>query len=68
MRLWVKWTGRCLAYAWLGALLWTGPSFSADMADTDQLDVFADPAGGVRATAHVMFPAKPDIVQSILTD
>ena len=68
MRSWVKWAGRCLTCAWLGALLWTIPAFSAAMADTDQLDVSADPAGGVRATAHITFPAKPDIIQSILTD
>ncbi|HSF67894.1 MAG TPA: SRPBCC family protein [Nitrospiraceae bacterium] len=68
MRSWAKRTGRCLAHAWLGALLWSVPAFAAATTDTDQLDVYADPAGGVRATAHITFPAKPDIVQSILTD
>jgi ribosome-associated toxin RatA of RatAB toxin-antitoxin module len=27
-----------------------------------------DPAGGVRATAHVLFPAKTEIIQGLLTD
>ena len=57
-----------MAYSWLGALLWSVPAFPAATTDTDQLDVYADPAGGVRATAHITFPAKPDIIQSILTD
>jgi len=33
-----------------------------------QLDVHADPSGGVRATATVLFPTSPDIIQAILTD
>jgi ribosome-associated toxin RatA of RatAB toxin-antitoxin module len=32
------------------------------------LDVHTDPAGGVSATAHVLFPASPDIIYSLLTD
>jgi ribosome-associated toxin RatA of RatAB toxin-antitoxin module len=32
------------------------------------LDVKTDPAGGVKATARVLFPARPDLIQSLLTD
>jgi hypothetical protein len=32
------------------------------------LAVASDPAGGVRATATLLFPAPPDLVQSLLTD
>ncbi|HEX2056699.1 MAG TPA: SRPBCC family protein [Nitrospiraceae bacterium] len=32
------------------------------------LVVESDPAGGVRATATLLFPAPPDLVQSLLTD
>jgi hypothetical protein len=45
------------------------PSLPA-AAETAQelLDVTTDPAGGVRATASMTFPASPDIIQSMLTD
>ena len=44
-------------------------TLSAAAAETaDNLDVKTDPAGGVRATTHITFPASPDIVQSLLTD
>jgi ribosome-associated toxin RatA of RatAB toxin-antitoxin module len=32
------------------------------------LDIHTDPAGGVVATARVLFPASPDIIYSLLTD
>jgi hypothetical protein len=32
------------------------------------LAVASDPGGGVRATASLLFPAPPDLVQSLLTD
>ncbi|HEY7533564.1 MAG TPA: hypothetical protein VH681_12395 [Nitrospiraceae bacterium] len=34
----------------------------------DDLTVKTDPHGGVRATAQILFSAKPEILQSILTD
>ena len=34
----------------------------------EYLDVKTDPAGGVIATARVLFPASPEIVHSLLTD
>jgi ribosome-associated toxin RatA of RatAB toxin-antitoxin module len=40
----------------------------ASEAETDQLEVTVDPGGGVRATAQVLFPATPAIVQSLLVD
>lgn len=57
---------RCLSLCALIALL----NLSAAAAETahESLDVKTDPAGGVRATAHITFPASPDIVQSLLTD
>lgn len=46
----------------------TVDSPSALAADTDRLEVTKEPGGGVRATAQVLFPAKPAIVQALLTD
>jgi hypothetical protein len=37
-------------------------------ADADQLEVMAQPGGGVRATAQVIFPAKPSVIQGLLSD
>lgn len=37
-------------------------------AETDRLEVAAESGGGVRATAHVLFPASPAVVQALLTD
>ncbi len=37
-------------------------------AETERLEVAADSGGGVRATAHVLFPASPAVVQALLTD
>jgi hypothetical protein len=36
--------------------------------DADILDVKVESGGGVRATARVLFPAKPDVIQSLLAD
>ncbi|MBH0203224.1 MAG: hypothetical protein HP496_13235 [Nitrospira sp.] len=36
--------------------------------DVDGLEVKVEPGGGVRATAHPLFPAKPDIVHALLAD
>jgi ribosome-associated toxin RatA of RatAB toxin-antitoxin module len=44
------------------------PSFSATLEETDRLEVHADPAGGVRATASLLFPASISVIQGILTD
>ncbi len=37
-------------------------------ADADGLEVKAEPGGGVRATAHPLFPAKPEVIQALLAD
>lgn len=37
-------------------------------ADADRLEVNTQSGGGVRATAQVLFPAKPSIVQGLLSD
>jgi len=37
-------------------------------ADLDNLEVATDSGGGVRATARVLFPAKTEIIQELLTD
>ena len=37
-------------------------------ADADGLEVKTDPGGGIRATAHPIFPAKPEIIQTLLAD
>ncbi|MFZ3014823.1 MAG: hypothetical protein WA045_14060, partial [Nitrospira sp.] len=37
-------------------------------ADTDGLEVMVEPGGGIRATAHPLFPAKPEVIQALLAD
>jgi len=37
-------------------------------AETDRFEVAAESGGGVRATAQVFFPARPAVVQALLTD
>ncbi|MGZ8381583.1 MAG: SRPBCC family protein [Nitrospira sp.] len=47
------------------------PLWEADalaVADTDELEVKTEPGGGIRATAHPIFPAKPEVVQALLAD
>jgi ribosome-associated toxin RatA of RatAB toxin-antitoxin module len=36
--------------------------------DADGLAVKSEPGGGVRATAHPLFPARPEIIQALLAD
>jgi ribosome-associated toxin RatA of RatAB toxin-antitoxin module len=36
--------------------------------DVDELEVGAEPGGGVHATAHPLFPAKPEVIQALLAD
>ena len=50
----------------LPLLCWT-PVSAAD-SPQEFLDVKTDPAGGVIATARVLFPASPEIIHTILTD
>jgi hypothetical protein len=44
------------------------PAVAAETTNQKFLEVKTDPAGGVRATARMTFPASPDIIQSMLTD
>jgi hypothetical protein len=37
-------------------------------ADTDGLEVKVESGGGIRATAHPLFPAKPEVIQALLAD
>ena len=46
--------------------LWSQGSSAAP--DTDSLEVRTESGGGVRATAHVLFPAGPDVILAMLTD
>ena len=50
----------------LFTVLWSGSTAAGP--DSDVLDVRTEPGGGVRATAHVTFPAGPMLIQSMLTD
>ena len=54
----------------LGALVFCsgqGPT-GVSAAEFADLEVRIDSGGGVRATAHVLFPAKTEIIQAVLTD
>lgn len=44
------------------------PSVGHAASSPDTLEIMTDPAGGVRATARLLFPAKPDVIQGLLTD
>ena len=51
----------------IGCLLlgWSGWSRAAEPVE---LDVHTEPTGGVRATATILFPVEPAIIQRLLTD
>ena len=49
-------------------VLWTAPAFAANVSESESLTVNLESGGGVRATAKVFFAAKPEIIQTILTD
>lgn len=50
----------CALFSWTSALGSDSPQ--------EYLNVKTDPAGGVIATARVLFPAGPEIIHSLLTD
>jgi hypothetical protein len=50
----------------LCAALWPCGVLAAS--EPDVLDVRVEPGGGVRATARILFPSKPEVIQSLLTD
>jgi hypothetical protein len=43
-------------------------SWTLAAVDVDELEVGAEPGGGVHATAHPLFPAKPEVIQALLAD
>ncbi len=52
-------------------MLLSVPLWEADalaVADTNELEVKTEPGGGIRATAHPIFPAKPEVIQALLAD
>ena len=68
MRSWARRIGLCAIVVAFFAPSLSPLTFSAAPDETDHLEVRPDPAGGVRATARISFPAKPEIIQAILTD
>lgn len=49
----------------------SAPVLEADalaVADADGLEVKTEPGGGIRATAHPLFPAKVEVIQALLAD
>ncbi|MGQ0554611.1 MAG: SRPBCC family protein [Nitrospiraceae bacterium] len=50
----------------LSTSVWEAEVLAA--ADTDGLEVKTEPGGGIRATAHPLFPAKPEVIQALLAD
>ena len=57
--------GAQLLFLW--SFLWWTPALGND-APAEFLDVRTDPAGGITATARVLFPARPEVIRSLLTD
>lgn len=43
-------------------------SWVSAAADADGLEVRTEPGGGIRATAHPLFPAEPEVIQALLAD
>ena len=68
MRSLARRVGLCVVVASLLVQGVSPSSSSATLEETDRLEVHADPAGGVRATASMLFPAPVSVVQAILTD
>ena len=56
-----------LLFLCLWSLFWWTPALGND-ASAEFLDVRTDPGGGVMATARVLFPARPEVIRSLLTD
>lgn len=56
----------CLLPSSLVITLWPQGSLAAP--DPDVLEVRTEPGGGIRATAHVLFPAAADVILAMLTD
>ncbi len=50
----------------LSASVWQRDALA--IANADDLEVKTEPGGGIRATAHPLFPAKPEVIQALLAD
>jgi hypothetical protein len=50
----------------LSAFVWEADALA--IAHADELEVKVEPGGGIRATAHPLFPAKPEVIQALLAD
>jgi hypothetical protein len=50
----------------LSASVWEAEVLA--IANADELEVKTEPGGGIRATAHPLFPAKPEVIQALLAD
>ena len=48
--------------------LWCSAPVFGSEPPQEYLNVKTNPAGGVMATAHLLFPARPDIIHALLTD
>ena len=68
MRSWDRSRGIKSLFSFLCALLLWATAAPASDGPAEFLDVHTDPAGGVIATARVLFPAGPATVYSVLTD
>jgi len=58
----------CLLWSLSLALSTTTPVFADNLSESDSLTVNVESGGGIRAVAQVFFPARPEIIQAILTD
>src|SRR4029077_5681657 len=57
----------CRELSFRGCLVFAGPGWG-HAAEPVMLDVRTEPTGGVRATATILFPVEPAIIQRLLTD
>lgn len=62
----LAWLARLVFTAGLLVIVCPPTLFAASGVET--LEVKTEAGGGVHATAHLMFPAKPDVIQGLLTD
>lgn len=68
MRLWGRFSFLFLLACGPSSFVWADSISAAVAEEADYLDARVDPAGGVRVTGRVIFPASPQVIQDILTD
>ena len=64
----MSWTVVHLLWSFSIAVAGATPVFAGNAFDNDSLTVNVESGGGIRAMAEVFFPAKPELIQTILTD